>query len=219
MTQRILVPFRGTSSGIGELTWGQADIWAAMQRQRSSLCVGGAFPLPPGTTVSKVAADLQFLMGRHDCLRTRLRFAADGRPLQVMSRSGEVPLEVIDPGDADPAAVAAATHAHYEDKVFDYEREWPIRWAVISRDTSASHLVSAISHVAVDGRGALALDQDLARRDPVTGQASGPVTALQRSCSASSPPATRWSSRSWWTTGSGRASPTWPARWPPLSRA
>ena len=179
MTQRILVPFRGTSSGIGELTWGQADIWAAMQRQRSSLCVGGAFPLPPGTTVSKVAADLQFLMGRHDCLRTRLRFAADGRPLQVMSRSGEVPLEVIDPGDADPAAVAAATHAHYEDKVFDYEREWPIRWAVISRDTSASHLVSAISHVAVDGRGALALDQDLARRDPVTGQASGPVTALQ----------------------------------------
>jgi hypothetical protein len=179
MTQQILVSFEGTSSGIGELTWGQLDIWAAMQRQRSSLCVGGAFPLPPGTTVTKIAADLRFLMCRHDCLRTRLRFAADGRPLQVVSRSGEVPLDVIDPGNADPADIAAAIHAHYEDQVFDYVREWPIRWAVIAKGTVATHLVSAISHVAIDGMGALVLHNDLARRDPVTGRANGPVTALQ----------------------------------------
>ena len=179
MAKQILVPFEGTSSGIGELTWGQLDIWAAMQRQRSSLCVGGAFQLRPGMTVADVAADLRFLMCRHDCLRTRLRFAADGRPLQVVSRSGEVPLEVVDPGDADPADIAAAIHSHYEEKVFDYVHEWPIRWAVLAKGATATHLVTVISHVAIDGMGALALFDDLARRDPATGQANAPVTALQ----------------------------------------
>jgi hypothetical protein len=179
MTRQILVSFDGERSGAGELTWGQLDIWAAMQRQQSSLSVGGAFPFPPGTTVADVASDLRFLMCRHDSLRTRLRFAADGRPQQVLSRSGEIALEVIDPGDADPAQLAAALYSRYEEKVFDYVSEWPIRWAVIARESVATHLVTVISHLAIDGMGAMALLADLGRRDPVTGRAHGPVTAPQ----------------------------------------
>src|SRR5450755_571449 len=179
MTEQILVSFEGTNSGTGELTWGQLDIWAAMQRQQASLVIGGAYPLPPGTTVQDVAADLKFLMCRHDSLRTRLRFAADGRPQQVVSRPGEVPLKVIDPGDADPAEVAAALYAHYEEKVFDYVREWPVQWAVITRGTAVTHLVTAISHLSIDGMGAMVLLADLAGRDPATGLANEPVSALQ----------------------------------------
>jgi hypothetical protein len=179
MTEQILVPFEGESSGAGELTWGQLDIWAAMQRQQSSLGVGGAFPLPPGTTVADVAADLRFLMSRHESLRTRLRFAADGRPQQVVAKCGEARLTVVDPGDGDPAEVAAALHARYEDENFDYATDWPVRWAVIARDGVATHLVTIICHLAIDAMGAMAILEDLASRDPVTGEATGPVTAPQ----------------------------------------
>jgi hypothetical protein len=37
MTKQILVQFTGEGSGVGDLTWGQLDIWAAMQRENSSL--------------------------------------------------------------------------------------------------------------------------------------------------------------------------------------
>jgi len=179
MTSQFLVPFDGERSGAGELTWGQLDIWAAMQRQQSSLGVGGAFPLPPGTTVADVAADLRFLMSRHESLRTRLRFAADGHPQQVVAKSGVAHLAVIDPGDADPAQVAASVHARYEDENFDHVRDWPIRWAVIAKNGFATHLVTIICHLAIDAMGAMALLDDLASRDPATGEAQRPVTELQ----------------------------------------
>ena len=176
---QILIPFEGEGSGVGELSWGQQEIWLAIQHQRSSLGIGGAFPLPQGrATVDDVAADLRFVMARHQSLRTRLRFGADGRPRQVLAESGEVPLEVIDAGDADPADVADEVYLRYHEQLFDYVREWPIRWAVILKRGTATHLVSEICHLAADGLGALAMVADLARRDPVTGLAGGPVTAL-----------------------------------------
>jgi hypothetical protein len=179
MTKQILVQFTGEGSGVGDLTWGQLDIWAAMQRESSSLSLGGAFPLPPGTTVDDVAADLRFLICRNTSLRTRIRRAADGRLEQAVEKSGEIALEVVDPGDADPGEVAAALFARYEDKVFDHFSEWPIWWSVVGRRGAATHLVTLISHLATDGMGAMSMLADLASRDPETGRARGPVTALQ----------------------------------------
>ena len=177
MTKQILVPFEGEGSGVGDLTWGQLDIWAAMQRESSSLSFGGAFPLPAGTTVDDVTADLRFLMCRHASLRTRLRLE-DGRLQQLAAASGEIALEVTDPGGADPGEVAAGLFARYSEKVFDHFREWPILWSVVARGHDATHLVTVISHLATDGMGAMAMLTDLARRDPVTGHAP-PVTAAQ----------------------------------------
>jgi hypothetical protein len=179
MTEQILVPFDGEDSGVGELTWGQLDIWAAMQRESSSLGIAGVLALPAGTTIQGVAADLAFLMSRHTALRTRLRFGADGRPQQVLARSGEVPLMVIDPGDTDAGEITSALLRRWDQQEFDYVEEWPIRWAVIVQDGAATQLVSVINHLAADGMAVVEMLQDLARRDPATGQADGPVTALQ----------------------------------------
>jgi hypothetical protein len=179
MTEQIVVPFEGDGCGVGELTWGQQEIWPVLRRERSSFSVGGWLALPPGRTVADVAADLRFVMSRHSSLRTRLRFAADGRPQQVAAGSGEALLEVVDAGDADPAQIAAAVHRRHDKKVFDCVSEWPIRWAVIVRRGAATHLVSLISHLAADGAGVMAMLDDLASRDPVTGLAAGPVTAIQ----------------------------------------
>jgi Condensation domain len=194
MTKQILVSFEGEGSGVGDMTWGQADIWAAMQRESSSLSIGGAFPLPPGTTVDDVAADLRFIMCRNASLRTRLRYDG-GRLQQVAVATGEIALEVIDPGGADPGAIAAQVYARYSGKVFDHFREWPILWAVVARDGAATHFVSVISHLATDGMGTLAMLADMDRRDPATG-AAGPVTAaqpLELAAREAAPPARRQS--------------------------
>jgi hypothetical protein len=72
--------------------------------------------LPPGRTIEDVAADLRFIMSRHSSLRTRLRFAADGRRQQELMKAGEVLLEVVDAGDADPAQVASAVHHRFDQR-------------------------------------------------------------------------------------------------------
>jgi hypothetical protein len=179
MTQQIVVPFDGDGSGVGELTWGQNEIWPAMQRERSSFSIGGWLPLPPGRTAADVADNLRFVMSRHSSFRTRLQIDADGHARQVLSKSGEATLEVVDAGDTDPAKIAAGVHHRYDEKIFDYVHEWPIRWAVVVSHGAATHLVSVISHLAADGLGVMAVLQDLAARDPVTGEAAGPVLAMQ----------------------------------------
>ena len=58
---RIVVPFHGATSGVGELTWGQREIWTAMLTQRSWLPIFFVQPLASGTSapakiVSQTAA-------------------------------------------------------------------------------------------------------------------------------------------------------------------
>jgi Condensation domain len=179
MTRQIVVPFEGEGSGVGELTWGQQDMWLGMRRQRSSFPIGGWLPLPRGTTADDVAADLRFVMSRHQSLRTRFPFGPDGCLQQVAASSGEALLEVADAGDAEPAELAAALHRRYDERIFDYAGEWPIRWAVVVSRGAATHLVSVICHLAADGMGVLAMLDDLASRDPVTGLARGPAREMQ----------------------------------------
>jgi hypothetical protein len=180
MTEQITVPFEGDASGVGELTWGQWEIWPSLQESHStSFSIGGWVELPPGRTVADIAADLRFIMSRHSSLRTRLQFAGDGRPQQAIAGSGEALLEVID-GGADPAQVAADVYRRLDNRpALDCASDWPIRWAVIVSRGVATHLVSLISHLAADGAGVRVMLDDLASRDPVTGLATGPVTAMQ----------------------------------------
>src|SRR4051812_44009687 len=79
---RIPVRFAGAGAGVGELSWGQREIWLTMLRQRSWLPIGGWSRLAPGTTPAAVADELRWIMQRYQPMRTRLRFAPDGRPLQ-----------------------------------------------------------------------------------------------------------------------------------------
>jgi Condensation domain len=179
MEDQILVPFEGGDAGTADLTWGQWDIWPRMRFQKASFSVGGWIPLPGGTTVGGVAGDLRFLMCRYPALRTRLAFTADGRPQQVVAPAGEVRLEIVDAGAADPAQVAADLHRRWDACVFDETREWPVRWAVVVSGGAVTHQVAVVSHLVVDGPSMVTMLQDLAARDPVSGEAAGPVTSLQ----------------------------------------
>src|SRR5216683_892987 len=175
MPERVLVRFEGDGPGAGELTWGQLAIWGVMQDQRSSLHLSGVHPLRAGTSVDDVAAGVRYLMSRHPSLRTRLSFGADGMR-QVLAASGEVAVDIVDAGDADPAGTAGAVARRFESTNFDYACEWPLRLAVVRQRGVLTHRVLSLCHLAADGSGAMALVEDLAVRDRA---AQPPVPGMQ----------------------------------------
>ena len=174
MTHQILVPFRGEGSGTGELSWGQRVIWRTVALQGRSEYLGGVVRLPEGTTVDALVDSLAYVMGRHPSLRTLLEFDADGDPKQVAYTEGELPVEIIDSGAADPDALAEQTRIRYESTDFDYEHEWPLRMAAICRDGAPTHSVAVYNHLALDAHGLAVLVDDLVRPDR-----DQPVTATQ----------------------------------------
>jgi hypothetical protein len=176
----VIVRFQGLGSDVEELTWAQRSIWESMRAAGRSIAIGGLLAMPATTTVEEIAAILRYAMGRHPSLRTRLRFEPDGRPLQVVSASGEVGLAVVDvPDDGDPAEVAETIRARQELGTFDYVHEWPVWMTVVRHRDRVTHMVAMYSHLAVDGQGLAALVADLAHMDPATGATDAPVDGIQ----------------------------------------
>jgi hypothetical protein len=171
--ERIVVAFEGDGAGEGELSWGQSENWSTITAIGNWLPLGGVKPLEPGTTIEDITAELRYLMGRYQPMRTRLRFGADGRPRQVVSGSGEIELEIIDAGDTDPREVADAVGERYRSVDLDFTTEWPVRMGVVRRKGELTHLVVLMSHLAVDGTGALIM------MDEVAAGASTPVPEMQ----------------------------------------
>ncbi|GAA3456339.1 condensation domain-containing protein [Dactylosporangium matsuzakiense] len=170
---RIPVRFTGPGAGVGELAWGQREIWLTMQRQRSWLPIGGWSRLAPGTTLADVADELRWMLRRYPTMRTRLRFAPDGRPLQSVADRGTVGLDVYDcPDGADPEAYVVALDARDRARPYDLVEEWPIRMAVVRHRGVPSHLSTVMPHLVTDGLGGRIFLAEVAARadaDPDTG--------------------------------------------------
>ncbi|GAA4465856.1 condensation domain-containing protein [Phytohabitans houttuyneae] len=177
-TTRIVVPFEGDGEGVEDLSWGQLELWQGMRRRNTWMPVGYALPAEPGTTVADVVAELRFAMGRYQPMRTRLRFDPDGRTRQVVSRRGEVTLEVVDVrDDGDPAEVAEQVRRRYWDSDYDFVEQWPVRAAVVRHRGLLTHRVMVLCHLVTDGFGALVMLRELSERDPHTGP--GTPVAMQ----------------------------------------
>jgi hypothetical protein len=180
--ERLLVEFSGEGSGVADLSWGQREIWAAMVRQETWLPIGTVRPLPPGTTVADVAAELRFLMSRYQPARTRLRCDPDG-VRQVVSESGELTLEIVDadPG-ADPAEVAEALRASYAEKGYDLTTEWPVRVGVVRHGGVPAFQVTVMCHLVTDAAGGARMAAELGdwrRARSGGGEPVGPMAAMQ----------------------------------------
>ncbi|SCF00961.1 condensation domain-containing protein [Micromonospora mirobrigensis] len=170
------VPFAGPGAGTAPLTWGQKAIMQDMRETGWTHNVSGANPMPAGITVEQVAAQLSDLMGRHPALRMRLGTDDRGRPCQVVSASGELPLDVVDvPDDADPADVATYAYqlGHFRLLTpYDLHRDWSVRMAVVRHRGALVHRVLTLDHLVVDGTATALLMADLglvdlaARRTP-----------------------------------------------------
>ncbi|WP_344502170.1 condensation domain-containing protein [Dactylosporangium maewongense] len=167
---RILVAFEGAGAGEAPLSWGQRDIWASMTRFGEQLPLGGVTPLPPGRSVEDVAAELRYLMGRYQVLRTRLRFAGDGTPRQVVAAGGTATLEILDT-EADAEAEAGRMLDRFRHEPVDFTSDWPIRMGVVRHAGRLTHLCAVIWHIAMDRSGAAVMLREVAARvqEPVSG--------------------------------------------------
>lgn len=179
MVRSVAVPFEGTGSGEQPLTWAQNDVWQGMVATGEAATLSGVHEVPAGTTLDEQVELWSFILSRHQALRTRLRFDADGTPHQVCSATGQASMTVAEAGDADPAAVAEDLRLQLERQPFDYQNDWPVRMAVVTSHGLLSHQVTVYLHLMVDGGGINAVVADVAGRDPRTGAPAGPVTALQ----------------------------------------
>ena len=176
MTDRIVVPFAGPGAGVGDLTWGQQKVWTLMQQAGTSLSMGGAVPVTDGRTVQDLAAELAFFLCRYASMRARIWAGEDGTLVQEVSGSGTAALGVIDAeDDEDPALTAQRLAGQWDATPFDHAREWPIRMAAVRARGVVTHVVVTISHVATDGAGIAVMLEELAGRDPATGEPKNPA--------------------------------------------
>lgn len=176
--EHVVVPFTGEGSGTGELTWGQRAAWRTFLADGEAKTLGGVVPLPPDTSVEKIAEALRFVVSRHQALRTRLRFGSDGDVTQEVFASGEVTLEVVDvPPGADAAAVAEEVRRRFVTDPFDYERDWPVRMAAVRQGGETTHTVAVYLQTSLDAHGLAVLARDLLSY--FAGAPVEPVTAIQ----------------------------------------
>jgi hypothetical protein len=207
---RAVVAFSAEGDGEGPLSWGQQDIWGAMTRYGYAMPLGGIKPLAPGTAVADVAAELRYLMSRYQVMRTRLRYQPDGGVRQVVSSRGQIVLEVIET-DEDASAVAQEIFSGYQEKPFDYTKEWPVRMAVIGTGGIFSHMVVITHHLALDGFAALIMMTEVPAlsQEPQTG-----LQPLEQARWQASPPGQRHNEaalKHWQTTLEAMPVP-WPSR-------
>jgi len=137
--------------------------------------MGATRVLTEGTTLDQLTGELRFYMCRYAAMRTRLLFAEGRPPRQVVAGTGEVPVEIVEAGDEDPAKIADAVAVRDRDTVFDYAHEWPVRMAVVCRHGVPTHMVMTLCHLVTDVAGAMVMFNDFMGRDPVTGLARTPA--------------------------------------------
>ncbi|GAA1760343.1 hypothetical protein GCM10009681_34440 [Luedemannella helvata] len=197
MADPILVPFEGNGSGEADLTWGQQHIWDWMTTSGKTLNMTATRALDEGATIDEFVDELRFFMSRFEAMRTRYRFDEHGWPRQVVHRTGEATLRLVDaPTGTDPAEVAAAVSASDQEKHFDHANEWPVRMTLVRQDGRLTHLVTTLGHALFDSIAAMVMFTDLLDRDPATGAAKEPIsdmTPLELAAWQASPAAQRQS--------------------------
>ncbi len=127
------------------------------------------------TDVDTVLAALGKIIERHEALHTRFTIV-DGEPHQRVHNGGELPAEIIEAGD-DVDELAAAIGDRYTAIPFDYEHDWPLRIAMITRDGAPHVLVLCFCHLATDFGGSMIVLADLATA--IAGSELPPNTATQ----------------------------------------
>jgi hypothetical protein len=175
---RMVVQFSGAAAGTEPLTWGQKAILQDMQESGGQFSMPGMIDLPEGSTVEDAAGRLSGLMGRHAALRMRLGTDDAGRLRAQVARSGQTGLDILTvPDDADRADVDRYAHDLLETwplTRFDFDRDWPLRMAVIRHRGACLYLVWVLSHLVADGGAHLLFLDDLLTHGAAAGEPRRP---------------------------------------------
>ena len=181
---RLVVPFAGTVSGTGPLTWGQKALLQDQRETGWALNASGAQNLAPGTTVESVAARLGKLLSDQPALRVRLATDSQGTIHQTVAGSGDAAVEVLDFADSDePVEVAKYTEQLWQEWLIDpidHYRDWPVRMGIVRHRGVARYQVLSFNHLVIDGTSMMYLMPELGVGTPPAGAGTGkPMNILE----------------------------------------
>ncbi len=181
---RLVVPFAGSVSGQGPLTWGEKALLQDQRETGWALNATGAQNLTPGTTVEQAAGRLGRLISNQPALRVRLADDEQGDPYQTVAAAGEVAVEVLDFADEDdPVDVAKYTERLWQDWLIDpidHYRDWPSRMGIVRHRGQALYQVLSFNHLVIDGASMTYLMPELGvGKPPARAGRSTPMNILE----------------------------------------
>lgn len=144
------------------LCWGQRYIWLRHHQlpphARHEAHIVITFELPEGSPLAGVRAMLNYLVRRHEALRTTYHFDDPADP-QPQSRPRE-PRQRVHPPAALPVVTASTERdgtpspaeviEELSTREFDLAQEWPIRACVITSGGAPKQAVVVLNHMAFD---------------------------------------------------------------------
>lgn len=144
-----------------DLCWGQRYTWLrhhqlpAEARHEAHIVL--KLPVPPTASLIGVRTTLNYLVRRHEGLRTTFEPGADGAPRQRVHPPRGLPLITVDTAAESPAEVIERLSA----APFDVAAEWPVRACVLLAGGRPSTIVLVLNHIAFDAWTVDRLEQEL----------------------------------------------------------
>jgi len=117
--------------------------------------------LPPGKTLSEVAATIKWAYEEFESLRTIFPLSADGEPYQKVDKVGSVKIPIIKAEGSTVDVSIQDAISLFKRERFDTEVEFGVLFAVVVCADVPSHLICRSSHLAVDAHGCRALSAAL----------------------------------------------------------
>lgn len=143
---------------------GQRYVWLRHQHLpcdvRAESNIVRRLPVPDGTSMAAIRGTLNYLIRRHEGLRTTFHFDTDDDPRQVVHPPAPLSVPTVSterdgtPGPADVVAELSGT-------AFELAKEWPIRACVITTGGQPTQLVLVLNHMALDAWSVELLEQEL----------------------------------------------------------
>ena len=134
------------------LCWGQRYIWLRHHQlpaeHRNEAHIICRFDLPDGASVAGLRAVLNYLVRRHEALRTTYHLS-ETSPTQRVHPPGPLPLTVVTT-ERDGAASPAEVIEQLSVTDFELATEWPVRACVVVADGRPRQLVLVLNHMAFD---------------------------------------------------------------------
>ncbi|MGW2182061.1 condensation domain-containing protein [Streptomyces sp. NPDC001732] len=136
-----------------ELCWGQRYHWLRYQqvppgtRHDAHIVVNS--PVPAGVPLSVVRTAVDFLVRRHEGLRTVIDGEARPWPRQVVHPPRPLRLRTVT-SEADGTPGPAEVIAELTETEFDLARDWPIRVCVVTTGGKPARVVLVLHHMSCD---------------------------------------------------------------------
>ncbi|MFE6038308.1 condensation domain-containing protein [Streptomyces sp. NPDC056452] len=138
-----------------ELGWAQRYMWLRYHRMspasRHDTHIVSHHPLPPGVSLAGVRKVLNYLVRRHEGMRTVYDAGAAPGPLQRVLPPAPVELRIVTT-EQDGSVTPAQAVAELTVPDFDMAHERPFRVCLLTVGGEPRTLVTAFSHVAFDNR-------------------------------------------------------------------